>query len=334
MLLADRGNYKVYWKINYDYYSTIYVASSLYLGIIWIMDVISDILRLLNLRSSVYFHSSFCGSWALDGKNAYQATFHLIARGNCWLHLIDKNINIALTGGDLIVFPRDIAHTISDSERPPDKVDNPPRPAGADEVPSISLICGYFDFESPQMNPLLEVMPDVIHIKNEDPARTSAMNSLLKFITIETEAAAPGSEAMVDKLTEILFIHVVRAFMAQSGVDRGVIAALADKSLSKVLAAVHKEPGARWSVDKLAEQAGMSRSAFAKYFQNKTDMTPMQYVTHWRMQVAYEALRNSNVSVAEIAERSGYQTEASFRKVFKAITGDSPGVVRKGGVNS
>lgn len=298
------------------------------------MDVISDILRLLNLRSSVYFHSSFCGSWALDGKNAHQATFHLIARGNCWLHLVEQKTDIALTGGDLVVFPRDVAHTISDSQQPPDKVDSPPRPAGADEIPSTSLICGYFDFESPQINPLLDAMPDLVHIKNEDPARTSAMNSLLNFITSETEAAEPGSEAMVDKLSEILFIHVVRAYMAQSKVDSGVLAALTDKALSKVVAAIHKEPGAKWSVDRLAEQAGMSRSAFAKYFQRITEMTPMQYVTRWRMQVAYESLRNSKTPVAVIAEHSGYQTEASFRKAFKETTGESPGAVRKGRIES
>jgi AraC family transcriptional activator of mtrCDE len=295
------------------------------------MDVISDILRLLNLRSSVYFHASFCGSWSLDGKNPYQATFHLIARGNCWLHLADQNINIALTGGDLVVFPRDVIHTISNGQQPPDKVDDPPRPAGADEIPSASLICGYFDFESPQINPLLTAMPDVIHIKNEDPGRTSAMNSLLNWITSETETAAPGSEAMVDKLTEILFIHVVRAYMTHSNVDRGFLAALTDKTLSQVLTAVHKAAGEKWSVDKLAEQAGMSRSVFAKHFQQVMDMTPMQYVTRWRMQVAYESLHNSKTPVALIAEQAGYQTEASFRKAFKDVTGESPGVVRKAG---
>ena len=293
------------------------------------MDVISDILRLLDLRSSVYFHSSFCGSWAIDGKNPYQATFHLIARGNCWLHLVDKKTNIPLTGGDLVVFPRDVAHTISNSEQPPDMVAKPPRPAGVDEIPSASLICGYFDFDSPQLNPLLDAMPDLVHIKNEDPARTSAMNSLLNAITTETESAAPGSEAVVDKLSEILFIHIVRAYMAQSSVESGVLAALADKALSKVVAAIHQAPGARWSVDKLAEQAGMSRSAFAKYFQRVTGMTPMQYVTRWRMQVAYETLRNSKTPVALIAEQAGYQTEASFRKAFKDTTGEGPGAVRK-----
>lgn len=295
------------------------------------MDVISDILRLLNLRSSVYFHSSFCGSWAIDGKNPYQATFHLIARGNCWLHLAEKGESMALTGGDLVVFPRDVDHIISGSQQPPEQVDDPPVPAGPGEVPTTSLICGYFDFESPQANPLLDAMPDVVHIKNEDPSRTSAMSKLLNLITSETESAAPGSEAVVDKLAEVLFIHVVRAYMLQSQADRGFLAALSDTQLSKVVTSIHESPGSRWSVDRLAAQAGMSRSVFAKRFQQVTGITPMQYVTRWRMQLAYEALRNTKISVAAIAENAGYQTEASFRKAFKEVTGIGPGAARKSG---
>lgn len=293
------------------------------------MDVVSDIVRLLRLRSSVYFHSSFCGSWAVDGANPYQATFHLIARGNCWLHLPEQQQSIALTGGDLVVFPRDIVHTISDDKVPPRHVKSPPAAAGEDEIATTSLICGYFNFDSSQLNPLLEAMPDVLHIRNEDPGRTFALNQLLKFITIETEQAAPGAESVVDRLTEILFIHVIRAFMQQQGKDSGLLAALADAQLSKVIHAIHADPGHKWSVDKLAQQAGMSRSAFARHFQQITHTTPMQYVTHWRMQLAYDAFLNSKDSVASVAERYGYQTEASFRKAFKEVTAHSPGEIRK-----
>jgi len=293
------------------------------------MDIVSDILKLLNLRASVYFHSSFCGSWAIDGDNEYRATFHLIARGNCWLHLSNPDRNIVLTGGDLIVFPRDTSHSISNSQQPPTKIISPPRPAADDEIPTTSLICGYFDFDSPQANPILDAMPDVVHIKNEDPARTSQMNLLLQSITSETESDAPGSDAIVDKLSEILFIHVIRAYMQQTDTETGLLAALADSHISKVISAVHQQPGFSWSVERLADKAGMSRSAFARHFQNVTAMTPMQYVTRWRMQTAYEKLRTTRQSVNIIAEESGYQTEASFRKAFKQQMGTGPGAVRK-----
>ncbi len=325
-----RCNYKDFKSIKYAQNDIKCVNSSNLSVIIGTMDVVSDILRLLNLRASVYFHSSFCGSWAIDGSNEYRATFHLIARGNCWLHLPETGRSIALTGGDLVVLPRDTVHTISNSQQVPAKVDSPPRPAAEGEQPTTSLICGYFDFESPQANPLLDTMPDVVHIKNEDPARTSWMNSLLQFITSETESDAPGSEAVVDKLSEVLFIHVIRAFMEQTGADNGLLAALADNQMSKVITAIHEHPGFAWSVERLAEKAGMSRSAFARQFQQITGMTPMQYVMQWRMQVAYEKLRTTKESVSRIAEESGYQTEASFRKAFKNQMGIGPGAARKG----
>lgn len=297
------------------------------------MDTLSNILSLLDLRASVYFHSSFCGSWSIDGENDYRATFHLIARGNCWLHMPDLDQTVALTGGDLIVFPRDIRHSINSSLsfEPVTSIIPQPSPQAVDE-PTTSLICGYFDFGSPQANPVLDVMPDLIHIRNEDPARSAMLDSVLRFITLETEHAQPGADVVVDKLSEILFIHVIRAFMRQTGTKTGLLAALSDERLGRAIHRLHQDPSYNWSVSSLAQAAGMSRSAFASHFQSIAGITPMQYVTHWRMQVAYERLRTSRDSVALIAEQSGYQTEASFRKAFKKLMGVGPGAVRRGSV--
>ncbi len=294
------------------------------------MDTLSNILSLLNLRASVYFHSSFCGNWSIDGDNEYRATFHLIARGNCWLQLPDLDRTIVLRGGDLIVFPRDIRHSISSSQsvEQAEAAPSPPMEPETDE-PTTSLICGYFDFDSPQANPILDAMPDLIHIKNEDPARTSMLDTVLRFITSETESAQPGSDVIVDKLSEILFIHVIRAYVQHAGVKTGLLAALSDTRLGRAIRAVHEDPAYNWRVSTLAEKAGMSRSAFASHFQAVTGITPMQYVTNWRMQTAFEKLRTGKVSVGLIAEQSGYQTEASFRKAFKKQMGVGPGAVRR-----
>jgi AraC-like DNA-binding protein len=298
------------------------------------MDALSNILSLLNLRASVYFHSSFCGSWSIDGANDYRATFHLIARGNCWLHLPDLDRIIVLRGGDLIVFPRDIRHSISSSQTPEQAGMSTAQGAQPDtDEPTTSLICGYFDFDSPQTNPILDTIPDLIHIRNEDPARTSMLDSILRFITSETQSAQPGADVVVDKLSEILFIHVIRAYLQQSGVKTGLLAALSDTKLGRVIRAVHEDPAFNWSVSNLAEKAGMSRSAFASHFQTIAGITPMQYVSNWRMQTAFEKLRTGKDSVARIAEQSGYQTEASFRKAFKKQMGIGPGAVRRGNVS-
>lgn len=303
------------------------------------MDIVSDILHLLSLRASVYFHSHFCGHWAIDGANKYSATFHLVARGNCWLHMPNKQQRIPLTGGDLLIFPRDIAHSISHSDTPPvaDQfeltrasllVDNTNSTSNSSS-PETSLICGYFDFDSPLANPLLNAMPDVLHIKNEDPGRSSRMNSILRFITTETESDLPGSDAVVDKLSEILFIHVIRAFMLQQESNTGLLSALAHPQINKSIQEVHRRPEFQWSLESLAVIAGMSRSSYASHFKKLTHITPMQYVTEWRMQLAYDHLRNGSEPVSQIAENAGYYTEASFRKAFKQHMGVTPGGVRK-----
>jgi len=156
------------------------------------------------------------------------------------------------------------------------------------------------------------------------------LDTVLRFITLETENAQPGADVIVDKLSEILFIHVVRAFIKQGGVRTGFLAALSDDRLGRAIRSVHDNPAARWSVASLAHEAGMSRSAFANHFQNVAGMTPMQYVTEWRMQTAFELLSAKRLSVAEVAELSGYQTEASFRKAFKKHVGTGPGAIRRG----
>jgi AraC-like DNA-binding protein len=294
------------------------------------MDVLSDILRLMRLKASVYLHSQMCGYWAADSSGEYKATFHLIARGHCWLRLDDVPEPIALNGGDLIVFPHDARHIISSSATPPDERPNPmiddDRPSDA---PPVSLICGYFDFDDAQSKLIIEAMPEVIHIKSEDTVNASWLDSLLHFIVAETESEAPGADAVVDKLSDVLFIQVVRTYMRDTQLESGLLAAIADKHINRALNAMHAEPGHAWSIESLAAKAGQSRSAFSNRFHQLAGQTPMQYLIGWRMQCAHEDLAGGNESVASIAEKYNYNSEASFAKAFKKAIGVGPGEARR-----
>lgn len=294
------------------------------------MDVLSDVLRLLRLRASVFFHASFCGAWSIDSSGENKATFHLIARGACWLHMPSLRSPIPLRGGDLVVFPRDAVHVISASA---ELADLPPHSgviATGGEGPSTSVVCGYFEFDAPLANPILSALPDVVQIRGEDTANAGWIDLLMRFIASETENAEPGSDVMVDRLADVLFIQVVRTYMREHTDSTGLLAALSDRKLSRALQSLHETPEAAWTVEKLAETAGMSRAAFAKRFQELMGMAPMTYVTHWRMQRAYELLIKGDRSVASVAETSGYQAEAAFRKAFKQHMGFGPGAVRRG----
>lgn len=294
------------------------------------MDILSDILQACRLNAEVFLHSSFCGSWAVDSSGSNQATFHVVARGSAWLHMPGSEQAEPLRAGDLVVFPHDAEHVLSNSvQRPGPEV--PLNQPGDESGPSTSMICGYFKFAESHWNPLLEAMPDYLIIRNETTPDTGQMDSLLNFMIYEAEAGHLGADAVINRLSDILFIHVVRAYIAQQQPDTGFIAALADRKLAASLNAFHQAPQQPWSVDSLAKQANMSRSAYADHFHRTVGNTPMQYVAQWRMQTAYELLTTTQQSTRQIAENSGYQSEASFAKAFKKHFGKGPGAVRKAG---
>ena len=293
------------------------------------MDVLSDVLGLLRLSARVFFHSSFCGSWSVNTAGSGIATFHLVARGACWLHMPETGQSISLRGGDLIVFPRDAMHVISDKPELPDSLERGVVRGAENNGPSTSLICGYFEFGNLQINPVLDALPDAVHILGEDADNATWLNTLMRFLISDTEAATDGSAVVIDRLSDVLFVHVVRTFMKQSDPESGFLAALIDGRIGKALREIHSKPGFRWSVGSLADKSGMSRSSFAKRFQNLMEMTPMYYVTHWRMQRAWDELGAGSRSVATLAEKYGYASEVSFRKAFKKHIGKGPGAVRR-----
>lgn len=261
----------------------------------------------------------------MQSDDAHRSTFHLIARGNCWLKMQTSDERVALRAGDLIVFPRNSPHSIGigQDDGATDETCIDP------DAPTTSLVCGFFDFESPQTNPVLDALPDVIHLRNEDTVKSAMLDTVLRFITAETEAADAGSDVVVDKLSEILFIQVIREYIRKQDIHTGLLAALTDERLTYAIQQVQENPGLAWNVETLATKAGMSRSSFASHFLKVSGMTPMQYVTRWRMQVAFEKLRKKQNSVAQVTEQSGYQSEASFSKAFKQHMGVGPGAVRR-----
>ncbi|MCU7841555.1 MAG: AraC family transcriptional regulator [Candidatus Thiodiazotropha sp. (ex Troendleina suluensis)] len=293
------------------------------------MDVLSEILRMLRLRATVFLHACFYGDWAVDTSGERRATFHIVARGGCWLHVAGQPEPIALAGGDLIVFPRDAQHTITNSQQPLD--DTFPRNQVSDRDdggPGVTLVCGYFDFERHRWNPLIDALPDVMIVRDEGNARVPLTSTLGHFLICEVEAGEIGADLVVDKLSEILFTYVIRNHL-QTNRDQGFIAALADIKIGKALSKIHEAPAENWTVERLAKVAGMSRSGFAERFSQLVKISPMQYLSRWRMTRANELFLTTNNSVAQVAGLSGYDSEVAFAKAFKKYIGYGPGEARK-----
>lgn len=294
------------------------------------VDVLSDVLSVFRLSARVYLHASFCGAWAVDIADHKKAPFHVIAAGSCWLHFPDRRAPVVLGAGDLVVFPHDAPHALAASAEPPGPEAPRNRPAsGAIEGPFTTLLCGDFDIERQAWNPLLDALPDVIIARHNDPANAQRLDAMLNLIVSEAGSDEPGGKAVVDKLAETLFVHVVRTYLRQQQAEAGYLAALVDTHVGLALQAIHEHPERKWTVEELARVAGQSRSVFADRFQRLAGVAPLQYLTRWRMRRAHQWLTNGADSVARVAERCGYDSEAAFAKVFKRHAGVGPGAARR-----
>ena len=291
-------------------------------------DALTAILQRLRLRAGVYVHADFCGTWAVDTSGQRKVPFHLIGRGSGWLHTDDTQEPRLLDAGDLVVFPHDAHHVISSSAGlPPATVINRPIDPQA-QGPVTSMLCGYFEFQSKAVWPLLDRLPNAIVLDIHETGRVMGTHSLIQLIISELENASPGADAAVNELAYVLFIHVLRAQMQQAtdqNLDHSLLGALSDPKIGQALNLIHAEPASEWTLKRLAKEAGMSRSAFAEQFRQRVGMTPMRYVTEWRMQEAVDLLQTSDLSIAAIAELCGYTSEVAFRKAFRSVIGVPPG---------
>lgn len=290
-------------------------------------DALSSLLIGLQLHGEVYVSGSFCGAWAVDTSGKRHIPFHLVSAGRAWLH-IEGQPSQVLNAGDLVLFPRDLAHTISHSEQPPaEELVN----AGFDpsEPVTTEMVCGYFDFTNKAAWPLLESLDDVIVLDLSQQSLEPALRAFIEYIVAELKQRKPGFLAVVNQLVYLLFVQVIRQQIDSGKLTEGLLVALFDPKISKALAAIHNQPQQNWSLVTLAQESGMGRSSFAALFQKLVGMPAMRYLTLWRMREATELLKYTNRSMLDIAEQCGYESEAAFRKAYKQTMGDTPGAVRK-----
>jgi AraC family transcriptional activator of mtrCDE len=282
------------------------------------MDELSELMRHLRLQARVFHRSTHCGQWVLDAEYERKAMFHLVAAGHCVLRTGDDGADVELRAGDGVLFSRPREHRLISA-------------LDADDSSTTLLLCGYFEFESPLAAVLLASLPAQILLRQpspSDPAVSATPAALLQLIIAEAQTNGPGATALMDKLSDALFMYAMRQCLAVGTVEQGLLRAITDPHLGPALLAVHHDPQHLWTVAALADKVHLSRAAFARRFAQSVGTTPMEYVTALRMQQAHAALADHGVSVAEAAEIAGYATEAAFSRAFKRIHGCSPGASR------
>lgn len=298
------------------------------------MDVLTDVLDSLRLKSGLFCRANLSAPWGLHFSPASCAVFHVVDRGSCWLRLDTGQELIALAGGDFVVLPHGDGHCITDDLSTPAVI---PVTIGetlpltyqtldfSHGTASTLLLCGIFDLEQRQGHPLIPVLPKLIHIQGERGRMVEWLDTTLKFLTSEAGSHHPGNVAIIKRLSDILFIQAIRYWVGNAPEQgRGWLAALRDQQISSALALIHGQPQRTWSVEGLAKEVAMSRSAFAARFNELVGLPPLRYLTRWRMHLAASRLEQGERDLKKIAHDVGYESEFALSKAFKRQFGLPP----------
>ena len=312
--------------------------------ILHMLDLLSDILTNLSMRGTIYFRTSFTKPWGVAvPKYENVARFHFAHRGNCLVRVDGMKKPVDLAQGDLVIIPHGASHALYCGHDP----DHTIMPldtvlevsgftgsgvlvyGGAEPQSETQLICGHFSFEPGMRHILMDRLPPVIHIKNYGESAGRWMEATLRMIGEESGSQRMGGDLIALKMSESIFAQAVRTFIESNDALECGLGAFADKNLGRALDAFHKAPADSWTVEALAQVAGMSRTSFAVRFQKALEMTPMDYVTKWRMEIAKKVLVTPGSALADAAESAGYASDSAFARSFKRETGTSPAEYRR-----
>ncbi len=316
------------------------------------IDPLSDVLRAVRLRGAVFFTVEGTAPWVAEAPAActvgphimpgveHVIEYHVIARGSCWAGLLDQP-PIELVEGDVLLFPQGDPHVMSSAPG----MRKPPGPeyyrteyhelpisisTGARGDARTELVCGFLGCDARPFNPLLATLPRLLRVPRQ-VAPGALLDQLVRLAVSESATRNPGSQSVLARLSELLFIEVVRRYVTTLPPEQtGWLSGLRDEHVGRALATLHERPGQAWSLDDLAKEAGLSRSMLAERFAHYVGVPPMKYLAQWRMQLAASLLTGSTMGIAEIAERVGYGSEAALSRAFKRLVGVAPSAWRRG----
>ncbi len=294
------------------------------------MDPLSDVLSLLKPRSYMIRCFDAAGDWSVRFERHEGIKCYAVVSGACWLAVEGVAEPVRLTAGDCLLLPRGwpfrIASDLSMAPTSSEALISTERGGGVTTVGGggdCMAVGGYFAFHGDRAGILLSVLPPVVHIRRDSDR--AALRWAMDRMMQELREPQPGGHLMAEHLAHLILVQALRAHVAD-GAKGGVgwLFALADRQMSAAIGAMHGDPAFRWTLQALAEQAGMSRSSFALKFKATVGASPMDYLTRWRMLLAADRLESSGEPVSTIALALGYEFESAFSTAFKRVMGLSP----------
>jgi AraC family transcriptional regulator, activator of mtrCDE len=300
------------------------------------MDALSNVIALARIQGSLDLRCLLAGKFNVDIGQATQgyAPFHLVLTGSVDLKLPEGR-TVKLVAGDFLLLPRGTAHILSGTGdgritlATLDESGALPQRRNTDGPVELDLLCGRFSYEPGFADVIMSALPDVLHVSIAEAGSLNGLDGIVAMLRHEVAQLDAGALAIVTSLSQILFVLALRSHARGGGIPASLLAMLSDQRLSTAVLAMMKAPGRTWTVDTLAREANMSRATFARHFMEKSAMSPMDLLATLRMRLACDLLQSSDISIARVAERVGYQSESAFAKVFQKKVGLTPATYRK-----
>ncbi len=315
------------------------------------MDALSDVLRVAHLTGGVFLRADFFAPWCMSGRvdpshcapnlgpASHLIAYHYVVEGGLRIR-VEGEDDVAIGAGEVVVQPRNDLHLVGrDLIVPPvvgSEIIRQPGGAGLYSIhhggdgERTRMICGYLGCAGAEANPLISTLPPLLKLNVEQGGAAEWIRSTFQFAAEEVSSGRAGSDTVLAKLSELLFVEAVRRY-AETLPDHqtGWLAGLREPFIARALALLHGDITRRWTGDDLGREVGLSRSALADRFIRLIGVPPMHYLTSWRMQVATQKLRNTNASLGQVAQAVGYDSEAAFSRAFKKAFGAAPATWRR-----
>ena len=312
-------------------------------------DALSDVLKTVRLTGAVFFDVVAKAPWVAESPQrdlilpkilpgaGHLIAYHVLTEGRCFANIIGQ-APIPIEAGEVIVFTRCDPHILSSAPGmrtdPPtaDSLDAATKSQlpfaitlGAEGPVSAKVVCGFLACDAQPFNPLLDNLPPVITARDSADDATPWLGQFIRLATAESADKRAGGESVLAKLSELMFIEVVRRHLAAMPPEQaGWLAGLRDPFVGKALALLHARPQHDWTIEELAKEVGLSRSVLAERFADLVGTPPMHYLAKWRMQIAAGLLNGGNANIATVAAEIGYASEAAFSRAFKKVVGMPP----------
>ncbi|NWC93488.1 MULTISPECIES: AraC family transcriptional regulator [unclassified Pseudomonas] len=298
------------------------------------MNSIDTLIALANLRGSLDLRCQFQGDWAMDHEPEPLgvAPYHIVLAGTCRAELSGGQ-QVTLEQGDILLMPGGATHLVrSQGARVQPMAQTvieggllPIHRLGSDQ-PEVDMLCGSFRYNRQSL--LFSALPDYLVVSSRQWQADGQLAALIALLRSEADGQQLGARFFIDALSSALFTLILRAWLTQQAPAAGTFALLADKRLGKAWQAMLAEPGHEWTIDSLASAASMSRATFMRAFVKVAGVSPWVLLTQLRMELAFNLLHQSRLSLTDIAAQAGYQSQAAFSKKFKETYGEAPGRLR------